>query len=294
MPDQFDFYDGGGLNLTCLGFAQCDQAGNVNASKFGPRIAGCGGFINISQNTSRVLFMGTFTAGGLEIEVEDGKVRIVREGTIRKFVDGSDQITFCSGGSDPSKQEVLYITERCVFRLIEGCLQLVEVAPGIDIEKDILAQMGFRPVIDEVIDMDPRIFNKQPMNIRELFLLKELRARLSYDEGRNMLTIDFSGLEVESEEDIENIGKIVQETCEKIGRKVDALINYNGFRIDKNVIDAYMAMGQSIINNHYGQVARYNTNRDTRARFESAYRSRNLAANLFASQSEALEFLTNR
>ncbi len=130
MPDQFDFYDGGGLNLTCLGFAQCDQAGNVNASKFGPRIAGCGGFINISQNTRRVLFMGTFTTSGLEIAVDNGAIQIIREGAIRKFVDYSDQITFCSGGSDPAKQEVLYITERCVFRLNDGLPGTDRNCPG--------------------------------------------------------------------------------------------------------------------------------------------------------------------
>ncbi len=293
MPDQFDFYDGGGLDLTCLGFAQCDQTGNVNASKFGPRIAGCGGFINISQNTSRVLFMGTFTTGGLEVEVEEGKVRILREGVIRKFVDSSDQITFCSGGSDPAKQEVLYITERCVFRLKNGCLELIEVAPGIDIGKDILDNMGFRPAMSDVREMDSRLFRGQPMGIREEFLLKELRARLSYDKDRNILTIDFNGLEVESEEDVENIGKIVKETCEKIGTRVNALINYNGFRIDDTIMDTYMAMGQSVINSYYSRVARHNTNEGTRARFDSAYRRRNLAANIFASPGEALNFLSH-
>ncbi len=172
-----------------------------------------------------------------------------------------------------------------------GCLELTEIAPGIDIEKDILDKMGFRPVVNKVTLMDPRIFRKEPMGIREQFLLKELRSRLTYDQESNILTTDFSGLEVESEEDVENIGSIVREVCDEIGGKVNALINYNGFRIDDTIIDAYLFMGQSVINTYYNQVARYNTNQNTRARFDSAYRHRNLAANMFASQSDALHFL---
>ena len=159
MPDQFDFYDGGGLDVTCLGFAQVTPEGNVNSSKFGPRVAGCGGFIDISQNSKRVLFMGTFTTGGIQ---DGGRRRpgenSIRGGQVRKFVNACDQITFCSRFAGPQGQEVFYITERCVFKLIEGRLELTEVAPGIDIERDILPHMDFRPVIRNVAPMDPRLF----------------------------------------------------------------------------------------------------------------------------------------
>ncbi len=291
MPDQFDFYDGGGLDLTCLGFAQCDGSGNVNASKFGPRLAGCGGFIDISQNTKRVLFMGTFTTGGLKVAVEDGEVRILQEGRIRKFVELSDQVTFSARFSDPGTQEVLYITERAVFRLVEGQLELIEVAPGIDIEKDILSHMGFKPVIKDVIKMDSRIFREQPMNIREMFMLKELRARVHYDEQSNTLHLDFNGLELENKEDVDNIEKIVEETCLNIGRKVNTIVNYNGFRLSDNIFDAYMEMGRSIINKYYQRVARHNIHDSTREKFDREYRHRNLEANIFVSRDDALQFL---
>lgn len=291
MPDQFDFYDGGGLDLTCLGFAQCDSSGNVNASKFGPRIAGCGGFINISQNTRRVLFLGTFTTAGLKIAIEDGKVHILQEGKIRKFVEASDQITFCAQFSDSETQEVLYITDRCIFKLIEGQLELIEVAPGIDIEHDILANMGFTPVIRNVTEMDPRIFGEQPMGIREQFMLKELRTRVTYRSDSNTLNVDFSSLELETREDIDNIKRVVEEVCKKVGRKVNAIVNYNGFRLDDNIFDAYMEMGQFIISTYYHRVARHNTNDKTRNKFDNEYRRREIAANIFASREEALEYL---
>ncbi|MGI9536056.1 MAG: acyl CoA:acetate/3-ketoacid CoA transferase [Desulfocapsaceae bacterium] len=292
MPDQFDFYDGGGLDLTCLGFAQCDSSGNVNASKFGPRIAGCGGFINISQNTRRVLFLGTFTTAGLNIAIEDGKVHILQEGKIRKFVEASDQITFCAQFSDSETQEVLYITDRCVFRLIEGELELIEVAPGIDIEHDILANMDFTPVIRNVTEMDPRIFSEQPMGIREQFMLKELRTRVTYRSDSNTLNVDFSSLELETLEDVDNIKRVVEEVCKGVGRKVNAIVNYNGFRLDDNIFDAYMEMGQFIISTYYHRVARHNTNEKTRSKFDNEYRRRQLAANIFASREEALDYLT--
>ena len=291
MPDQFDFYDGGGLDLTCLGFAQCDSQGNVNASKFGPRVAGCGGFINISQNTKRVLFLGTFTTGGIKVALEDGKVRIIQEGKIRKFVDTPDQVTFCSMFADAQQQEVLYITERCVFKLIAGKLTLIEVAPGIDVEKDILAHMGFTPVVGRVAEMDPRLFQKAPMGIRGEFLLKELRTRVQYVSETDTLHLNFNGLELETQEDVDNIGKMVAETCLHVGRRVNALINYNGFRVNDNLFDAYMEMGQAIIRQHYRRIARHNTNDDTRAKFEAEFRRRDLEANMFSSREEALSFL---
>lgn len=155
----FDMIDGGFLDLTCLGIGEIDGDGNNNVSKFGPRLTGPGGFINITAKTPKVLFCGNFVGKAVE-KVGDGKLEIIEEGKIRKFVEKVDQITF-AGQYAPESQEVFYITERCVFKLIDKKVTLIEIAPGIDLEKDVLAHMGFRPEISpDLKTMDPGIFNE--------------------------------------------------------------------------------------------------------------------------------------
>lgn len=163
---QFDLYNGGGLDATFLGLAQCDEAGNINVSKFGPKIPGCGGFINISQSTKRIIFCGTFTAGGLKEKVEDGKLVILEEGREKKFIKKVEQITFSAKYANETNQEVLYVTERCVFKLTKDGLKLIEIAPGVDLEKDILAHMDFKPIVsDDLKLMDERIFKDALMGL---------------------------------------------------------------------------------------------------------------------------------
>lgn len=167
MADIFDFYDGSGLTQAYLGMAECDQHGNINVSRFGPKIAGCGGFINISQTAPDVIYCGTLTAKGFKAEFKDGKMTILQEGKLKKFKKEVEQITFSAAYAHQTGQRVLYITERCVFQLIDGKLTLIEIAPGIDLQKDVLDQMEFTPVVSPDLKlMDERLFKDELMGLK--------------------------------------------------------------------------------------------------------------------------------
>jgi len=283
----FDFYDGGGLDLTCLGMAECDAEGNVNSSRFGGRLNGCGGFIDISQNSRAVVFAGTFTAGGLEVDIADDGLKIVTEGRARKFVRAVEQITFSGSFALERSQPVIYVTERCVFQLTPGGLELIEVARGIDIEKDILAQMDFEPVVNKPVPMDRRIFIDEPMDLLSDLLNLKLWERVSYDAERNILFLNLEGWSVRKKSDIEDLTKVLIDACEKAGKRVNAVVNHDGCRIAEDLYDDYADMIQYMVEHHYATTTRYTTSTFMRLKMEQALNKRGLAPHIYERAEEA-------
>ena len=270
QPSQFDFYDGGGLDVAVLGLAQADAQGNLNVSKFGLRLAGAGGFINISQAARAVVFVGTFTAGDLQLRVADGRVHIDSEGTTRKFVREVEHRTFSGERARQRGQRVLYVTERCVFRLAEaGGLELIEIAPGINLERDVLAQMDFTPAISPDLKlMEASLFAEAPMNLRERMLTLPLAERIDFDPRSKLLFINFEGLAVDSLQDIEEIETEVARRAEPLGVRVNVIVNYDHFSIRPELMDAYGAMVQRLTERYYARVTRYAASGFVKARLE--------------------------
>jgi propionate CoA-transferase len=164
---QFDYYNGAGVDFTFMGAAEMDREGNVNATKFGSRVAGAGGFIDITQGARCVVFCGTFTAEGLEVEFTDGRPVIKSEGRIKKLVQKVQQVSFSGAYARKKGQEVYFVTERALFRLGPEGPVLIEIAPGVDLERDVLAQMEFTPQVSPDLKvMDGRLFRPEPVGIR--------------------------------------------------------------------------------------------------------------------------------
>ncbi len=287
----FDFYHGGGLDLTCLGMAECDRHGNVNTSKFGGRLNGCGGFIDISQNSSAVVFAGTFTAGGLDVQIEGGKVRIVQEGKSRKFVKAVEQITFSGTFAAKKKQPVLYVTERCVFQLTPIGLELVEVAPGIDIDLHILPNMDFEPIINDPGTMDARIFRDDPMDLIADLMNLKLEERISYDAARNILFLNLEGYNIRKKSDVDALKRVLVAAAKKAGRRVNSVVNHDGCRIADNLYDDYADMIAFMAEHHYASTARYTTSAFMRMKMKEALSKRGLRPHIFERAEEAHAYL---
>ncbi|MBV8097230.1 MAG: acyl CoA:acetate/3-ketoacid CoA transferase [Acetobacteraceae bacterium] len=291
QPYQFDFYDGGGLDMTFLGLAQADAKGNLNVSRFGPKLAGAGGFINISQNAQKVVFCGTFTAGKLAVRFEDGGIRIDRDGLARKFVREVEQITYSGSYAAKRGQPVLYVTERCVFRLTPEGMELIEVAPGVDLERDILGQMEFEPIIRNPVPMDARLFQPGPMGLREELLTLPLSERFTYDPEQNLFFVNFEGLSIRSAAQIDEIERLVAEKTARAPGRVYAVVNYDNFSITPELLDPYVDMVSRLMQRNYSGATRYTTSGFLRMKLGDELAKREVSPHIYESAAEARERL---
>ena len=292
QPSQFDFYDGGGLDVAFLGLAQADRAGNLNVSKFGPKLAGAGGFINISQNAKKVIFVGTFTAGGLKVSIEQEQLRIDQEGKAQKFLDQVEHVTFSGAYAIERKQPVLYITERCVLQLTDQGMELVEIAPGIDLARDILDQMQFTPIIrDPLPEMDARIFGQDPMGLKEDLLTLSLEERMTYDPDENLFFVNLEGYAVKTMDDVQQIADQVAAILTPLNKRVYTIINYDNFFIAPDILEAYTDMVKDLVDRFYSGVTRYTTSTFLRMKIGDALARRDVAPHIYESRTEAQRML---
>ncbi|MGO9783783.1 MAG: acyl CoA:acetate/3-ketoacid CoA transferase [Streptosporangiaceae bacterium] len=293
QPSQFDFYDGGGLDIAVLGMAQADRLGNVNVSRFGAKLAGSGGFINISQNAKRLVFAGTFVVPG-RCGVRDGRLVIASGAVAPKFLAEVEQRTFSGQYAAAAGQPVLYVTERCVFQLTPDGLELTEIAPGVDLEKDVLAHIGFEPIIrGEPKLMEARIFGAGPMGLKDDLLTMPLAARFAYDGERNMFFLNMEGMSLVTAEDVQSIGTEVEQRLAAIGKKVQMVVNYDNFYLDPALTDAYTAGVRRLAERYYASVTRYTTSSFMRLKLTRQLHHRDLAPHIYESRQEAMNWLEN-
>jgi propionate CoA-transferase len=257
-------------------------------SKFGPKLAGAGGFINISQNAKKVVFVGTFKAGKLQIATGDGTLTILQDGAAKKFIEQVEQVTFSGAFAAAQEKPVLYITERCVFALRRDGLELIEVAPGIDIDRDILAQMDFKPIIQgEPQPMDARIFREGVMDLRNDMLRLPLDQRFTFDPQQNLFFVNFERLPVRTRTEIQAIKEAAEEKLKPIGHRVYAIVNYDNFSILPELLDEYSEMVRGLMDNYYSGVSRYTTSGFLRMKLGESLERRGVAPHIFESAQEA-------
>jgi propionate CoA-transferase len=264
MNQMFDFYDGGGLNMCFLGAAQVSKRGDVNVSRMSKnRLTGPGGFIDISQSTRNICFMTPLTTKDLKICIPgDGTLKIEKEGSVKKFVSEVLEKTFSGDEAVRRGQKVFYVTDRAVFRRTakHEVLELVEIAPGIDLVKDVLDQLDFTPVVSpDLMIMDPRIFKEATMNVKnELFGSIEERCR--YHSGDHTMYLDLFGVTLNSKDDVKYFVDALRKTFRPLVRKkgkIDMVVNYDGFDLRKGLEDDYSKAVTSLEHDFYKTTKRF-------------------------------------
>jgi len=222
------------------------------------------------------------------VAVNEGKLQILEDGKATKFVEEVEHRTFSGPQAAKWGKTVLYITERCVFKLTAEGLELTEIAPGVDLQKDILDRMDFKPIMHgEPKLMDARIFTDEPMNIRPDMLERPLAERLSYDPGQDLFFVDFAGLSVRNEGDIARILEAVEAALAPIGHKVNAIVNYDRFSIVPELVDDYIGVVKGIMERHYHDVTRYTSSTFLRMKLGEALEKQKIAPHIYESADEA-------
>jgi propionate CoA-transferase len=252
-----------------------------------PIIPGCGGFINISQNSRKVIFVGTFTSGGLEAVVADGRIEIRKEGKQRKFTRQVGQITFSGVEAAKREQEVLYVTERCVFRLRQNGLELAEVAPGVDIKRDVLAHLPFEPIVASVREMEPALFSSGLLGLRERLLDLRIEDRLSYDPDSNTVFMNYSGMRVRAQADLDRIKVAVDGLLGPLNKRVYSIVNYDRFEADPDVMHGDLDLVRYVEQKYYIAVSRYTNSGFMRLKLGTELDKRKVSSRVFESSAEA-------
>jgi propionate CoA-transferase len=286
QPYQFDFYDGGGLDQAFLGMGEVDAEGNVNVSRFGTKFPGAGGFINISQNAKSVFFMGTFATGPGAV-VEDGRLRVPQDAGATKVVTRVAHVTFNGARAFARGQTVHYITERCVFRLVRSGLELIEVAPGVDLQSDVLDLLPFRPAVaDEVRIMDPAIFRDELMGLAKRSPVS-LNDRVVHDPAENVAYVNFEGLRIQTLDDATALADFLDKRYTEIGQRFNVVVNYDNFSLGPDAIEGFFTMVRRNEERYFLSSTRYSTNAFFRRQMGTQFEEARLRHQIYANFSEA-------